>query len=213
MVKQPFITLNDSWPWFLVSVLSVGFLGKALQYGLKTGLDVKGIVVASIVVAIILAITIMRFAFRYFYIQKWNNAFQTQLGTAVVSEAGLVPYRDIDQAQDDVASFWVDWAASQGIFANVARNKIAEAFSGATITIFPHIIETGGQGWYGKFLGLQQGQNISVVYDKVAVKDENTLLSLVKHELSHLCLSSIGIDSGSGGENHHRIFAEQHVGY
>jgi hypothetical protein len=213
MVRKPFITFNDSWPWLLVSTASVGVLAKAIEYGLKNGLDVKGVVIASIVVVALLGITITRFVMRYLSIKKWNSAFQTRLGTAVISKAGEIPYRDIDQAQDDVAFFWINWAIDQGSYGYKIRSSVADAFSGATIVVYPKVIERGTEGWYGKFVGLQEGKNISVVYDKDKIKDEQALLSLVKHELSHLCLTAIGVDPGDYGDKHHKIFAEQKVGY
>jgi hypothetical protein len=210
MVKKSIITFTDSWPWALIVAIIGGAAVKAITYASVHGYDQQGFLVFGIVAAVFLALIATRYVWRAIFIETWNNAFQTRLGTAVLpNDVVDVPFRDIDQVCDDAAFFWKDWAIKNlNLTANSAQALIASAFSGATIICSSKVIVYGNQSFSGKALGIQEGQNIYVVYDKKIVADKTTFLGLVKHEVSHLCLTALGVAPGFMGNSQHEIFAK-----
>ena len=210
MVKKNMLTFQDSWPWVLIVAIIVGVTTKAILYAQAHGFDQQGFLVLGITVAVFMALIATRYVWRAVAIKNWNNAFQTRLGTAAMpNDVVDVPFRDIDQVCDDAAFFWKDWAIKNlKLTANSAQVLIATAFSGATIICSSKVIEVGNQWFNGKFLGIQEGQTIYVVYDKKVVADKTTFLGLVKHEVSHLCLTALGVAPGFMGNNQHEIFAQ-----
>ena len=210
MIKKPYVTFQDSWPWALILAFVFGVSTKAFLYANSHGFDKDGFLVLGIVVVTFLVLIGFRYVLRVLAIEKWNDAYQTRLGTAVIpNDVVDVPFRKVDQTCDDVAFYWKDWGVkNKGLTSNSAQLLIATAFSGATISCYSKVIEKGNEWWNGKFLGIDEGQNISVVYDKKIIVDDKDFLQLVKHEVSHLCLSALGVDPGIGGANHHKIFSE-----
>jgi hypothetical protein len=210
MVKKSIFTFQDSWPWMLIVALIVTATTNAISYAQAHGFDQQGFLVLGITVAVFMALITTRYVMRAVFIKNWNEAFQTRLGAAVLpNDVVDVPFRDIDQVCDDAAFFWKDWAVKNlNLTANSAQVLIANAFSGATIICSSKVIEVGNQWFNGKFLGIQEGQNIYVVYDKEVVADKTTFLGLVKHEVSHLCLTALGVAPGFMGNNQHEIFAQ-----
>jgi hypothetical protein len=211
MIKKPIVTFSDAWPWSLILALVGGATVEAILYAkLHNSFDEKGFFVLGLTVTAFVLLTAIRFTLRGIAIEKWNDAFQTRLGTAVIpNDVVDVPFRKVDQVCDDAAFYWKDWAIkNKGLTANSAQSLIATAFSGATISCSSTIIDAGNPLWSGKFLGLEDGQNISVVYDKKVIIADTAFLQLVKHETSHLCLTGLGIAPGFGGINHHEIFAQ-----
>ena len=211
MIKKPVFEISDAWPWILVLTLAGGATIKAVFYATShNSFDEKGFFVLGLTLAAFVLLTAIRFTFRGIAIEKWNNAFQTRLGTAVIpNDVVDVPFRKVDQVCDDAAFYWKDWAIkSKGLTASSVQLLIATAFSGATISCSSTIIDAGNPLWSGKFLGLEDGQNISVVCDNKVIVDDTAFLQLVKHEVSHLCLTGLGVAPGFGGINHHEIFAQ-----
>ena len=210
MIKKPMLTFSDAWPWAAVLALTGGVTTKAILYANAHGFDQAGFFVLGAVAVAIALITAMRFTLRFLAVTKWNEAFQTRLGTAVVPNGVVdVPFRKVDQTCDDAAFYWAEWATKNTkLTAFAAKALIVTAFSGATIEVSPVVIEAGNSSWSGKFLGLQEGQTIEVVFDKKIIVDDTAFLGLVKHEVSHLCLTALGIDPGWGGNSHHEIFAQ-----
>jgi hypothetical protein len=209
MVKKSIFTFQDSWPWALIVALVVGGGIKAIAYAAQHGADPAGFVVLGIMSAAFLLITASRYLFRALFIIKWNEAFHTRLGMAILpNEVQDVPYRKIDEVCDAATFYWAAWAVQNTkLTAFAAKQLIATAFYEGTISVVPKPITNS----WGKFLGLQDGKNISVVFDKEFVIDDASFLQLVKHEVSHLCLEALGIIPNGYGDNHHEIFAK--MGY
>src|ERR1017187_1054210 len=210
MVKKPIMTFNDSWPWALLMTFVLGASVQAIRYAEAHGFDKTGFLVLGITVAVFVAITVLRYILRGIQIEAWNNAYQTKLGTAIMPNGVTgVSYANVEKVVDDAIVYWAAWApANIGISIKSATALMTTAFSGATIAISPKIIVAGNQSWSGKFLGIQEDQNIYVVYDKKIVADETTFLGLLRHEVSHLCLTALAVDPGVGGSNQHAIFAK-----
>ena len=213
MIKKQFWTFTDSWPWVALLALLVGVTTKAILYANTHGYDAKGFVVLAITAGVFISLIALRYVLRKLIIDNWNNAFQTRLGAAVIpNDVVDVPFRGVDQTCDDAAFFWKDYAIKNlNLTASSAQALIATAFSGATIACSSKPIVAGNKSWSGKLMGAQDGQNIAVVYDKKIVLHDSDFLQLVKHEVSHLCLSALGVDPGWMGANHHEIFAK--LGY
>jgi hypothetical protein len=210
MFKKHLFTFQDTWPWALMLALIVGVSTQAILYARHHGFDQHGFFVLGLVVACLVAIIVVRFLLMAIVIEKWNNAFKIRLGAAVFTNDILnIPLRGIDSVCDDAAFYWKEWAIrNRGITSSNAQSLLASAFDGATIICRPQIIQRGTSLWTGKFLGIQEGQNIYVVYDKKIVVDDDSFLRLVKHEVSHLCLTALGVDPGNFGNLHHEIFAQ-----
>jgi hypothetical protein len=210
MVKKPVFTFSDSWPWALLLAFIGGAVTKAILYAQTNGYDRQGFAVLAIVCAVFLFCTLLRYTLRAMGIEAWNSAFQTRLGTAVIpGKVEGVPYRGIDTVCDNAAFYWADWGVkNKGLTASAAKTLVADAFHGASISVVDHVIAYGNQSWSGKLLGVQDGQQIGVVYDKKIIIDEEQFLGLVRHEVSHLCLTALGVAPGAFGTFHHAIFAE-----
>lgn len=199
MIKKKLFTIKDSWPWALTLMLFVG----GYSIALVSGNTIAGLAIVGGIVAVTVGIAVFRYMFRYYAISKWNNAYQTSTGIVVISNAGQVPYEKIDAACKETMLYWSDWHGG----GEAPLNKIAEALAGCTIIVFPSLLERSTPWWHGKFVGLQEDKTISVVYDKKIVVDESALINLVKHEVSHRCLTAIGVDPGNWGDLHHIIFS------
>jgi hypothetical protein len=210
MVKKPVFTFVDSWPWTLIVAIIGGAATKAVLYANIHGYDRQGFTVFGIVAAVFFSLIVLRYILRAIGIEAWNSAFQTRLGTAVFpGKVEEVPYRKIDEVCDDAAFYWADWGVkNKGLTASAAKTLVANAFYGATIIVVDKLITVGNQSWSGKLLGVQDGQTIGVVFDGKIVVDETAFLQLVKHEVSHLCLTALGVAPGAFGTFHHVIFAE-----
>jgi len=205
-MKKRLITLKDSWPWALAAGLAVGGYIKAVLWSLSNTVNLEGLIVMGVVVAIVLGITVFRYVTRHFALSKWNDAYHTRTGVAVISKVGLVPYKKIDDACEEALLYWASWGAQNG--KGVVLSKLYDALYGCTILVYPTLLERGkGTWWHGKFVGLQEDDTISVVYDKQIVINEDSLVNLVRHEVSHRCLTAIGVDPGPYGDSHHEIFS------
>jgi hypothetical protein len=210
MVKKPIFTFYDAWPWALLLAFIGGAVTKAILYAQTNGYDRQGFTVLAITCAVFLFLTLLRYTLRAVGIEAWNSAFQTRLGTAVIpGKVEGVPYRGIDTVCDNAAFYWADWAVkNKGMTSSCAKTLVANGFYGATISVSDHVIQYGNQSWSGKLLGVQDGQHIGVVYDGNVVIDDAQFLQLVRHEVSHLCLTALGVAPGAFGTFHHAIFAE-----
>ena len=95
------------------------------------------------------------------------------------------------------------WAGRSTDALDVARRrtKMCVALAGATVFV---VGEPPSVKYLGKVSGYQEGQ---VVVAAVQPTLQATL-DLVRHEVSHLCLSALGVDPGVAGEAHHEIFRQ-----
>ena len=209
MVKKSIITFQDSWPWALILAIIAGATTKAILYAHSHSFDETGFLVLGITVAAFVLVILARYLLRGIQIEAWNHAFQTRMGTAVMpNDVVDVPFRKVDDTCDNAAFFWKDWAVkNKNLTPSSAQALIVPAFSGATIACSSKVIVAGNQSWSGKFLGLQDGQNIYVVYDKSIIASDTDFLQLVKHEVSHLCLTALGVHPGDGPAQH-EIYAQ-----
>jgi len=209
MVKKHIFTFIDSWPWVLLLAIVGGATTKAILYAQAHTFDETGFLVLGITTAVFVLLTLLRYTLRGIQIEAWNHAFQTRMGTAVMpNDVVDVPFRKVDDTCDNAAFFWKDWAVkNKNMTPSSAQALIVLAFSGATIACSSKVIVAGNQSWSGKFLGLQDGQNIYVVYDKKIIADDTDFLQLVRHEVSHLCLTALGVSPGDGPAQH-EIFAQ-----
>lgn len=210
MEKKQVVTFEDSWPWGLILVFITGATIKAILYAVAHKFDETGFLVLGLTVGTFYLLTAFRYTIRALWVIAWNNAYQTKSGIAIIPNDVInVPLQKVEQICNNAAAFWGDWATRNlNLTAGAANSLIATAFSGATILCSSKVIVGGTPWWNGKFVGIQDGQNIYVVYDKKIIGTEADFLQLVKHEVSHLCLTALGVDPGSSGSNHHAIFAQ-----
>lgn len=210
-------TFIDSWPWVLILLLVLAATGQALHYGLEHGIDKTGFAVLGIVDATFLFIIGLRYILRGVWVENWNNAYQTDVGMAVMPVSGVklnVSYSDINNALIDAINFWDAKALAGEPYlppttkTKVANDYLGHAFIGGTMTIDNKPIVAGSQSFYIKALGLTSGNNIAIDNEKGV----ETTLNLIRHEASHVCLSALGIDPGTYGTAHHTIFAEAGLG-
>jgi hypothetical protein len=214
MIKKSVFTISDSWPWLAVLAIVGTCLVKAIGYGASHGFDQTGMAVFIIAATVIVVAAGVRMILRTVWILDWNEAFQTRLGMAIIpiNEVRGVPYREIDSLLDDVAFYWRDWATKQTdpiypeggcLTVEAAKKLLAAGFDGGTLFVSPTPISTS----YGRVIGVTSGNEITVLYDSNVIIDDKALLELVRHEASHLCLTSLGYPAGPGGCSHHKIFA------
>jgi hypothetical protein len=181
----------------LAGVLSLlaGFFGeRGAGFTAKIGITI-------FVSFVILAIAVYQYILRYRYTAAWNSAYQTAQGTAVIYEAGLEPVAnniDIERTISAACDYWNKYQNTS----DAQYLRLTAAFSGATIYVSSKPFEVP---FLGKVMGTQFKQGISVVLDRDRVKTAYEFLALVRHEVSHLCLTVLGIDPGPGGANHHTI--------
>ena len=215
--KKTIITFQDSWPWALVLAVVVAVTFQALNYGLRHGIDDKGIVILGVVDSVFLLAIGLRYLKRGLFIENWNNAYHTELGNGIIYESGVVPNVDneqIDHALIDAVNFWDAKALAGASYlpgtakTMVVNDYLGHVFNGGTISITNKPIIAGNINWTIKALGIASSNDIAIDNEKGA---DQTLL-LVRHEASHVCLSALGIDPGMYGNAHHAVFAEAGLG-
>jgi hypothetical protein len=209
-IQKKLFTFSDAWPWALILALVTALTAVAISAIVKDKTDpdsfAKGLI--TVLVAVSFASMIAyRYDERYLAISKWNQAFQTNQGTAIApdissyslfkSAGWYLPvqfgfssqyenpvYLDIQNEIDNCIKFWSGYC-------KVSSGTIYSAFSGATISIVsaPFVAT-----FYSRLLvGSTQGNNIQVVYDGNVIKTKETFIGLVRHEVSHLCLGVCGV--------------------
>lgn len=203
-VKKKLITFDDSWPWILFSGLACTILLLASLFGVHDPGFYSKMAITAVACVLMVGAAIYRYILRWRSISVWNNAYQTFQGTAVIYERGipaLVASGQIDMVIQDACVFWNKYRNPSDI--QLARLQVA--FKGATISVVSKPVEVN---FIGKVMGLQDGQSIVVVYDGQKVSTDTQFLALIRHEVSHLCLTVIGIDPGYAGAAHHEIMRE-----
>jgi hypothetical protein len=204
---QKLFTFKDSWIWVLLNAFCIGAFVKAVVYQIQHGIGIHtGVYVVGGVVLTILGITLYRYIARWWCLKKWCDAPHTVSNMAVMSDQGLEDdyialFNHIILTTVDFWSFWNGIVGSDTYEIN--KRKILDAMNGGTIFLVDQPIYRGNEFWSGKFLGIQEGNVITIVN-----KDKDQMLQLLKHELSHLCLTAIGVDPGPFGNKHHEIFAQ-----
>jgi hypothetical protein len=203
---QKLITFKDSWIWFLLNAICLGAFTKAVLYQLAHVFN-PGIFVVGFVILCILGITVYRYVLRYLHIKKWQNAPHTDHNMAVFSDKPLDgdSVNLFNSISTTVVDFWAFWAGitQPNTTYTEAETKILNALNGGTISLTSNPIYMGTPFWSGKFLGVQEGNCVTIVNNN---KDQ--MLQLFKHELSHLALGAVGVDPGDFGIKHHEIFAQ-----
>lgn len=230
-IQKKLFTLRDAWPWALVLVIALALTCAAFGCNL-TNLDSPTVVVQLAILCVVditmVALTWYRFSLREEWVFRWNSAFQTSQNVAIIYDtldslktAGLVkPEEDrynaslfyqIDKAIDDCIAYWTKWAVANKklMITNVGgvAFQMVDALRGGAVYLTAGPISVK---YLGLVRGVQEGNSISCSY---AGLNTDQLLNLVRHEVSHLCLSSIGVNPGSAGEAHHQVFSEAKVEY
>jgi hypothetical protein len=184
----------------------------------------------ALVSLVFLALTTYRYHLREGFIWAWNHAYQTTTGVAVMVEdtalvlmikAGIVKGSTDNTFNDKISDliesavvYWAHWyqtyAPAPGIVKLVfseaaAGSKMRDALSGQSLEV---VSKPPVDSIIGKLAGYEDGLNIVVTFDGTGIASEAALLGLIRHEVSHVCLSAVGIDAGYAGTKHHEIFAQ-----
>lgn len=215
-------TIKDSWPWALILlfVSIVTFFAIRAYDGTKDSL--LKLILLGVVDLTFMAIIEYRYHLRYQFVYAWNSAYHTVTNVAILADQAGVKliqnnlydrstWQAINDEINKCAKFWSDWYDQEQQVCYIVKNldlinfKIIKALDGATLSIVdaPFMVT-----FVGKVMGVQEGQNICVVYDGDRIKTLDQLLALCRHEVSHLCLSALGVDNGYAGTTHHEIFAK-----
>jgi hypothetical protein len=235
-VQKKLFSLVDSWPWLVITLLVALLNVAAFRYnwhadwasgpvGVQLG-------ILALVSVIFLLLTTYHYHLREGFVFAWNNAFQAATGVAImVDDAAtiLMLKADVINGSSDTSLkekiaieidkcvlYWSKWyttySNTPGVIAvpsatceAAAASRMDNALVGQTILVVakPPIVN-----FIGKVMGFSDGANIVVTFDGDRVASEAALLQLIRHEVSHVCLSAAGIDAGYAGTKHHDIFAQ-----
>ena len=233
-VQKKLFTIRDSWPWLLITLLVIGvnFAGFRYNWHADWAIGPVGVQlgIMALVSVVFLLITTYHYHLRECFVFAWNNAFQTPTGVAIMVDdaatvlmikAGVINGSTDTSLKEKVAIeidkcvlYWSNWyqtyrptPGTPFVVLDVwdAANKMDNALVGQTILVVakPPIVN-----FIGKVMGFSDGANIVVTFDGDRVASEAALLQLIRHEVSHVCLSAAGIDAGYAGTKHHDIFAQ-----
>lgn len=218
-------TFKDSWPWVLILlfVSIVTFFAFRANWNdptTHTKLDILGVVDL-----VFLALIAYHYELRERFVKLWNGSYHTSTNTAIIIQGfgnnikafnalcnmGFPNeiYKAIDAKVTECIDYWAKWnnsnASGGDVKVVIDRLKELKALNGATITVADEPINVN---FIGKVMGYQEGQQLTVVFDGDRVKDLPQLLDLTAHEVSHLCLTALGVDPGYKGDNHHAIYKQ-----
>lgn len=180
---------------------------------------------------ILWCLAVWRYIQREGLVSLWNRSYKTDQDVAIeitesafllmsmkdlvkdnenINKAALYP--KISCEIDKCNKYWTNWYLNRPNHKEIHTDKLGystdidAALSGATLSITDKPF--GAMYATKKLMGVQDGQNIVVVFDGKVVGTLDQLLALIRHEVSHLCLSALGIDPGNGGAAHHIIFTQ-----
>jgi hypothetical protein len=227
-IQKKLFTLHDSWPWVLIAAIILGLSTAGLIHNWNDKAAMPQLIFLGLVNLVFMSAIEYRYKLRYLFVDTWNKAFQTSQGIAVLPQAGLswslsfkgiridnVFYNKIDLEITKSADFWGNWFTTNRFLTQetikekvtqvAAISKITAALSGCSLIIGT---EPPTVNFIGKVMGYTDGINIVVTFDGDKVKTMGDLLQLIRHEVSHICLTSLGIDAGYAGASHHVIFEQ-----
>lgn len=188
--KQKLFTFKDSWIWVVVmsiltvpAVLAVIHAGGHLPIGAWTTLTATA--------AASLYIAMRRYVARWHWVDSIQ--FYTSQGIAVWNDT-VGMHLKIEQATEEVIKFWSD----NVLFKNHAKQldntciDIRNAINGSTLAFSSVPIDIHGYGSFSDKLvrGFDSGTNMGVYLD---LKDMEETVKVIKHELGHICLDTVGI--------------------
>lgn len=203
MKKQVF-TLRDGWIWWLLAAASA--LVTVLAIRASPGAEAE-LAILGLVDAVILGLVALHYVQRLDWVNTWNDAWKTTTDVAVLVDhdaqkkfSPIELYPGVERVITEAVSWWAS-RSTDALDAARRRTKMHDALAGATV----HVVgEPPSVKYLGKVAGYQDGQVVVAMVQPDLV----ATLGLVRHEVSHLCLSALGIDPGSAGEAHHAIFKQ-----
>lgn len=217
-------TLKDSWPWALITLFSIIITPLAIMHNWNDQNIVK-LCILIVVDFAFYSIIFWRYDLREQFINIWNKAYHTRTNVAIIANnvgfklinAGLYQNSTWDTISNEIdkcVDYWANWDQNRisspniivvpgGMGLQTRKTKQNNVLYGATLNI---VSNPPTVNFIGKVMGYEDGQNIVVTFDGDKVKTLEQLLALIRHEVSHICLSALGVDSGYAGANHHIIF-------
>lgn len=207
MYKKSVFTLRDSWVWVLLALISSLVTPMAfLHNGVNSW---PQLIITCLVNGSFLFFVAQHYYLRVRWVITWNRAYHTTSQTAVLVQCVLPEgvtvddvYRSVDHEVNRCQVFWSLWKKDDFLS---DMEAVRGALTGATVLV---VGELPSVPYLGKVLGYTDGLNVVVPLDQRVICDLPALMSLVRHEVSHLCLDALGVDSGPGGEAHHTIFSQ-----
>jgi hypothetical protein len=191
---------KDSWPWLLLVGISSVLYIVALFAIISPTFNGPAFTVFTASYFAILTMAVVRYLLRAINLEKWNKAYTTRTGAAIIPSEGVdifsADFKKIDYQIDQTIEFWDSWKLMDPRYANKTLEGI---ISGGSISIVPEPVPCRCAGPSGA-----GGLVVSLKDFVVTSKDPSRTLAFVKHEMSHICLFAFGIPESE----HHMIFSK-----
>jgi len=202
-MKKKLLTIRDAAPWFALSAFSllvcalVAFSRDAKAWHYAVTFAATGGTLLNVA---------LHFWWRWKVVDAWNRAPKLPLDVAVYT-SNQETLDDLFTAPDMVLSIWFSYACKNKLKGTKSWDILRECLAGCDVTFMPAPWMVNGVLVGGTMVD----EHCTVVGPEFEGIERTR--ALIIHELSHRALEALGIPAGPMGENHHRIFAEEGLGY
>jgi hypothetical protein len=234
MIKPKLFEFKDSWIWFLVVFGFTAIFGYAYYYNnfvVSNQLPWQVYLISAMALVSVYAVSILRYIIRVSYLQEIDKFNLGITGTspegvevsftcsAELKVMGNLLGREklkdkIFKTITESVDFWSAWGSSvhqvPSRSENACKSIITTYLKNSRLLVDtkPFKVALLPQ----KFSGLSFGNYVCVAWDGEIVVTEDQLMSLIRHEIGHSCLTALDVDPGYLGSSHHAIYDTYHYG-